>query len=105
MYELVSSDAVLDELSSGDYATRQQVLSLAAELPLLPMDPAVAGIVEAYVEHMVMPQHPLGMRCSSPWRLTTSYADRGIDDLVRSAREAPVLQDLRSGSQYGDNLQ
>lgn len=60
MYELVTSDAVLDELSSGDYPTREQVLALTAELPLLPIDPAVADIVEAYVEHMVMPRDPLG---------------------------------------------
>lgn len=59
-YELVTSDAVLDELSSGEYPSQEQVLALVAGLPLLPIDPAVADIVEAYVDHLVMPRDPLG---------------------------------------------
>jgi len=59
-YEVVTSEAVLDELSAGDYPTRDQALSLISSLSVLPVEPAIAEIVEAYIAHQVMPQDPLG---------------------------------------------
>ena len=59
-YELVTSEAVLDELSAGDYPHREQVLSLASSLPCVPVESMIAEIVQAYIEHQVMPQDPLG---------------------------------------------
>ena len=59
-YELVTSEAVLDELSAGDYPNREQVVALANTLPCLPVESSIAEIVQAYIEHQVMPQDPLG---------------------------------------------
>ena len=59
-YEVVTSEAVLDELGAGDYPTKTQILSLVSSLPVLPVEPAIAEIVEAYIVHQVMPQDPLG---------------------------------------------
>lgn len=59
-YEVVISEAVLDELSAGDYPTKDQVLSLVESLPVLPVEPAIVEIVEVYIEHQLMPQDPLG---------------------------------------------
>jgi hypothetical protein len=55
---LVTSDAVLLELRNGRYPSREAALALAQELPLLEITPAVAEIVEAYVQHRVMPADP-----------------------------------------------
>jgi predicted nucleic acid-binding protein len=59
-YLVVTSEAVLDELSSGDYPSKNQVLALVASVPLLTIDDPIAEIVEAYIQHKLMPQDPLG---------------------------------------------
>lgn len=59
-YEVVSSDAVLDELSDGDYPSRAKCLELVRALPLLEITPAVAEIVDAYFRHRLMPEDPGG---------------------------------------------
>ena len=59
-YELVISTAVLDELA-GDVPERSaQRLALVHGLPLLPVEPAVIEVVEAYIRHKVMPADPSG---------------------------------------------
>jgi hypothetical protein len=57
-YRLVTSDAVLLELRNGQYPSQAAALVLAEELPLLEITPAVAEIVEAYVQHRLMPADP-----------------------------------------------
>lgn len=57
-YELVTSEAVLLELRNGQYPSREPALELAQALPLLETTPAVAEIVEAYVQHRLMPADP-----------------------------------------------
>jgi hypothetical protein len=57
-YALATSEAVLLELRSGEYPSREAALALAQELPLLEVTPAVAEIVEAYVRHRLMPADP-----------------------------------------------
>jgi len=57
-YKLVASEAVLLELQNGLYPSREAALALAQELPLLEITPAVAEIVEAYVQHRLMPADP-----------------------------------------------
>ena len=47
-YELVTSPAVLDELSGGDPSRVAERLALVEHLPLLAIDPSVAEIVETY---------------------------------------------------------
>ena len=59
-YELVTSPAVLDELSAGDPDRSAERLLLVRDLPLLSIEPAVAEIVQAYMQHKVMPADPTG---------------------------------------------
>jgi predicted nucleic acid-binding protein len=54
-FEMVTSIAVLDELSSGPAERSGNWLTLLQDLPLLPVEPAIAEIVQAYLEHKVMP--------------------------------------------------
>jgi len=59
-YELVTSEAVLNELAGGlpDLSTAR--LDLVRELPLLPIEPEISEIVVAYIRHRVMPVDPGG---------------------------------------------
>ncbi len=59
-YVLVTSEAVLDELRDGDYPSRKAALALVQDLILLEITPAVAEIVDAYVQHRLMPADPAG---------------------------------------------
>jgi predicted nucleic acid-binding protein len=58
LYALVTSEAVLLELRNGQYPSREAALALVQELPLIEITPAVAEIVEAYVQHRLMPADP-----------------------------------------------
>lgn len=58
--ELVTSEAVLNELSRGDHPHRKDCLALLEDLSLLRTDYAIAETVEAYVSHHLMPRDPLG---------------------------------------------
>jgi len=59
-YELVTSPAVLDELTGGIPERSAQRLALVCDLPLLPIEPAIVEIVQAYLRHKVMPADPAG---------------------------------------------
>jgi predicted nucleic acid-binding protein len=59
-YALVTSVAVVDELSRGDFPQREQALALINDLPLVPVEAAIAEIVKAYIQHKVMPHDPVG---------------------------------------------
>lgn len=59
-YELVTSPAVLEELTGGLPERSAQRLALVRELPVLSMDSAIAEIVETYVRHKLMPADPGG---------------------------------------------
>lgn len=59
-HDLVTSPAVLDELSEGVPERSAQRLALIAELPLLPVEPPVVEIVQAYIQHKLMPGDPTG---------------------------------------------
>lgn len=59
-FELVTSVAVLDELEGGIAEHAEARLSLIADLPLLPIEPAIAEVVEAYLAHKLMPADPGG---------------------------------------------
>ena len=59
-YEMVSSDAVVDELERGDHPVKEEALQLIEPIDLLPIDEEVAEIVEAYITHKVMPNEPVG---------------------------------------------
>jgi predicted nucleic acid-binding protein len=57
---IVSSNAVLLELASGDFPGRQEAIQLLDDLELLSIGPEVAEIVDAYVKHKLMPKDPVG---------------------------------------------
>jgi len=59
-YALITSDAVLEELRSGEYPSQDSAVALALSLPLLEITSSVAEIVDAYVQHKLMPANPTG---------------------------------------------
>jgi hypothetical protein len=59
-YSLVTSVAVIDELNQGDFPSKKEALDLLAALPRLPIEEAVTEIVQAYIQHKVMPADPVG---------------------------------------------
>jgi hypothetical protein len=59
-YNLVSSEAVLGELRKGGAYHKEAALKMALAIPLLPAGPELAGIVQAYLEHKLMPQDATG---------------------------------------------
>jgi hypothetical protein len=59
-YEIFTSPAVLDELSDGDYPTKQSTLALLTGIPVLPIDDRIWEIVETYIRHSLMPADPSG---------------------------------------------
>jgi hypothetical protein len=59
-YELVTSPAVLDELASGPPDRSPDWLTLIAELPVLAIEPAIAQILQTYLQHKLMPADPAG---------------------------------------------
>lgn len=60
LYELVTSPAVLDELAGGLPERGAMRLSLVRDLPLLPIEPAITEIVQAYILYKLMPTDPGG---------------------------------------------
>jgi predicted nucleic acid-binding protein len=59
-YELVTSPAVLDELAGGLPEWGEIRLALVRNLPLLPIEPAITEIVQAYIGYKLMPSDPGG---------------------------------------------
>ncbi len=59
-YELVTSPAVLDEISGGLPELGAMRLSLVRHLPLLPIEPPIVEIVQAYLRYKLMPADPGG---------------------------------------------
>src|SRR5258705_1956738 len=58
--EMVTSLAVVEEIERGDFAAREDCLTLITTLPVLAIEPPVLEIVEAYIHHRVMPADPAG---------------------------------------------
>jgi len=59
-YEVVSSQAVLAELSAGIYPKKQRCLSFMESIPFVPIAPEIATIVENYIQQKIMPQNAGG---------------------------------------------
>jgi hypothetical protein len=59
-YLLVTSEAVIDELQTGEFPSRDEALVLLSDLPLVPVEAAVIEIMETYIARMVMPRDPAG---------------------------------------------
>lgn len=58
-HELVTSEAVIEELSRGVFPSRDDCLELISNMRLVPVEPAIEDIVETYVSRMVMPRKPV----------------------------------------------
>ncbi len=59
-YKVVTSEAVIDELSRGDYPNKDKTLSLIQKLTFLPIVEEISEIVQNYIQHKLMPKNPLG---------------------------------------------
>src|SRR5205814_7269722 len=59
-YELLISAAVLDEIGAGVPERIAERLELVQSLPILPVEPPIVEIVQAYLNHKVMPADPAG---------------------------------------------
>jgi len=59
-YERVTSRAVFDELSRGDYPSREAALELIRGLYRLQVSPAIPEILTAYFRNRLMPADPGG---------------------------------------------
>jgi predicted nucleic acid-binding protein len=59
-YELLTSPAVINELSAGIPERSALRLSLIRDLPLLPIELAITEIAATYVQQKVMPADPTG---------------------------------------------
>jgi len=59
-YDVVTSVAVVDELSAGSFDAGEDALGLIAQLPLLDINESIAESVETYISHHVMPSDPAG---------------------------------------------
>lgn len=60
LYELVTSDAVMEELEEGTSERVPLRLALIRDIRVLKATPAVAETVQVYIKHKVMPASPSG---------------------------------------------
>ena len=59
-YELVTSEAVIEELNEGSYPNKKEVLNLMESISILEVDKNVIEIVNAYISNKAMPKNPKG---------------------------------------------
>jgi len=59
-YDLYISDAVLQELSNGNYPRKDEIIRLVSTIPLLPLAADLEQIVEFYISNYVMPKSLVG---------------------------------------------
>ena len=59
-FDLVTSEAVLDELENGEFPQKSEALALMQSIPVLAVGDAIGEIVDAYIKHHVMPADPVG---------------------------------------------
>jgi len=59
-YELYLSDAVLQELNSGNYPRKNEIIELVSTISLLPLIPDLEQVVEFYITNYVMPRSLVG---------------------------------------------
>lgn len=59
-YELVSSSAVIDELSKGEHHLNNEKLELMKSVTLLPYTDEINDIIDVYIARKVMPNDPHG---------------------------------------------
>ena len=56
----MTSAAIIEELSQGNYSSKEQALALISHVPSFFSLVAIDAIVETYIAHYVMPRNSLG---------------------------------------------
>jgi len=59
-FNLYTSEAVIQELNSGEYPIKNEALQLIDEIDLLEIDEDIQNIVDIYLSNHVMPNNRLG---------------------------------------------
>jgi predicted nucleic acid-binding protein len=59
-FVLLTSAAVFEELSRGDFPNQEKCLELISDLELVTTEPEILEIVQTYISRQVMPNDPLG---------------------------------------------
>jgi predicted nucleic acid-binding protein len=59
-YEVVVSQAVIDELQHPDYPYSQETLKLIEHVPKVSIENDIRPIVKIYIQERLMPQNPVG---------------------------------------------
>ena len=59
-YHGVTSDAVINELQTGNHPYKKEKLHLLKNTPLLDITPQIEEIVEVYLTHFLMPKNDVG---------------------------------------------
>ncbi len=59
-FELVTSEAVLDELRKGDFPAKSDALHLIEKIPIISIDESIIEITTSYISHHLMPKDPAG---------------------------------------------
>lgn len=59
-YELVSSQAVSNELTNGNFPGKKSAFGLINSLPFLAVEPEIIEIVDEYIKQQIMPRDPAG---------------------------------------------
>jgi predicted nucleic acid-binding protein len=59
-YSCFTSDAVVNELESGEHPNKKEKLDLISDIELLDINYSVQDIVEVYIANFLMPKNDLG---------------------------------------------
>lgn len=59
-YDCVTSIPVIEELQNGHHPEQQECLEMMSSLPVLAIPDPIAEIVDAYIQHQLMPNDPKG---------------------------------------------
>ena len=59
-YDLFMSDAVLQELNSGNYPRKEEIMKFVSTVSLLPLSNGIEKVVEYYIANYVMPKSFVG---------------------------------------------
>ncbi|MFQ5799614.1 MAG: type II toxin-antitoxin system VapC family toxin, partial [Bacteroidota bacterium] len=55
-----TSEAVIEELETGSFPSKNDALALIEHMPLLDINEAIADAAAVYIAHYVMPDDPVG---------------------------------------------
>ena len=59
-HKLVTGRPVLDELRHSSYPHSARACALVASVPIIPIEPEIAAIVQTYIRAKLMPRNPVG---------------------------------------------